>query len=121
MLTHDDLRAYCMKQVAAVQEYPFGPGARVFKVMGKMFALIADESDPPSINLKCDPMLAQILRENYKAVQPGYHMDKRHWNTVICDGSIDDEEITDMIDASYDLVVSGLPRKDRDALRKETP
>jgi len=118
VLTTEQLRAYCLSQTAAIEEFPFGPEARVFKVMGKMFALMSVDADPPTINLKCDPLLAQALRETYEAVRPGYHMNKKHWNTVTSDGTISDDELREMIDASYDLVVSSLTRKDRDGLKK---
>ena len=117
MLDANSLRAHCLGQKAAVEEFPFGPEARVFKVMGKMFALMPVEADPPSISLKCDPLLAEALRETYPAIQPAYHMNKKHWNMVSVDGTITDEEVRDLIDASYDLVVSGLPRRDRDTLK----
>src|SRR4051812_14615380 len=116
MLDEQSLRDHCLSQTGAVEEYPFGPGAAVYKVMGKMFALIAEGSDPPSISLKCDPNLAAILREAYTAVTPAYHMNKVHWNGVRSDGSIPDDELREMIDASYDLVVKSLPRRDREAL-----
>ena len=118
MLSYEAVRAYVLSQVGAVEEFPFGPDARVFKVMGKMFALMPVGGDQTWISLKCDPFIAEVLRENYKAVQPGYHLNKRHWNSVHVDGTIPDEEIRDMVDASYDLVVSGLPRKDKEALAK---
>ncbi len=84
--------------------------------MGKMFALTSIEARPLSINLKCDPERAIELREEYEAVQPGYHMSKKHWNTVVCDGTIPDTELREMIDHSYNLVVKGLKRADRDRL-----
>ena len=115
------LRSYCNSQIGAEETFPFDETTLVFKVMGKMFALIplgAPEDQPARINLKCDPTLAEILRHTYSAVQPGYHMNKRHWNTVICDGSIPDDEITMMIDESYDLVVKGLKKADRAKLRQ---
>ena len=89
--------------------------AQVYKVMGKMFALLSSD-ELPRISLKCDPTLAEILRERYPAVQPGYYLNKQHWNTVTIDGSIPDEEILDMIDDSYDLVVKKLSRKAREEL-----
>ena len=113
MVTSEDLRQHCLNQVGAVEEFPFGPQAQVYKVMGRMFALLPVD-EPLSISLKCDPTLAEILRENYPAVQPGYYLNKQHWNTVTVDGSIPDEEIWDMIDDSYDLVVKKLGRKDRE-------
>ncbi|MBI5289863.1 MAG: MmcQ/YjbR family DNA-binding protein [Chloroflexi bacterium] len=109
------LRRYCLAKPGAVAEYPFGPGARVYKVAGKMFALIPD--DPPlRISLKCDPALAEILREQFPAVRPGYHFNKRHWNTVDVDGSIHDGLVREWVDHSYDLAVSALPRAIREAL-----
>jgi len=85
----------------------------VFKVAGRMFALVPVEEEPGSISLKCDPDLALHLRARYEAVQPGYHLNKRHWNTVTLDGSIEDAELEEMIGHSYDLVVRGLPRAER--------
>ncbi len=90
----------------------------VFKVAGKMFALVFLEDSPLSINLKCDPDLAMHLREFYTAVQPGYHMNKKHWNTVILDGSVPDDDIFSMADDSYDLVVNGLKKADKQRLEK---
>ena len=116
MLDRRALRDYCLKQKAAKADFPFGPEAEVFKVLGKMFALIPTDDDPPTISLKCDPVLAQMLRQTYEAVMPGYHMNKRHWNTVTVDGSIPDDEVLEMIDNSYALVVKGLKKADRDSL-----
>jgi len=88
----------------------------VFKVSGKMFALSRLDRAPLAISLKCEPALAEQLRETYSAVLPGYHLNKRHWNTVIVDGSLPDQMIKDLIEDSYDLVVSGLPRVRQAAL-----
>jgi predicted DNA-binding protein (MmcQ/YjbR family) len=88
----------------------------VFKVEGKMFALSRLDREPLEVNLKCEPQLAEQLREAHPAVRPGYHMNKRHWNTVAVDGSIPDQVLRDMIEDSYDLVVSRLPRSRRQAL-----
>ena len=82
----------------------------MFKVAGKMFALSALDSAPLSVSLKCEPELAARLRETYAAVEPGYHLNKRHWNTVLLDGSLPDRTIREMLEDSYDLVVAGLPR-----------
>ena len=115
------LRATCAQKKGAEASYPFGEGTLVFKVMGKIFALMPDtvgDGDVPRLNLKCDPELAQILRQTYDAVKPGYHMNKRHWNTVHVDGTIPEDEILDMIDHSYGLVVASLPKKSRLQLRK---
>jgi predicted DNA-binding protein (MmcQ/YjbR family) len=88
----------------------------VFKVEGKMFALSMLESRPLKVNLKCEPELARHLRVSYPAVEPGWHMNKRHWNTITIDGSLPDKLVRDMVEDSYDLVVAGLPRKVRERL-----
>jgi predicted DNA-binding protein (MmcQ/YjbR family) len=97
----------------AVEDYPFGDEVAVFKVGGKMFALVSLDDDPGSVNLKCDPALALELRDRYAAVRPGYHSNKRHWNTVDLDGSVDDDELGEMVEHSYELVVSKLPKRAR--------
>ena len=108
----DTLRAYLLGKTGAFEDFPFGPDVMVFKVLDKMFALVAFRETLLSVNLKCDPELALHLRNIYKAVLPGYHMNKRHWNTVVLDGSILDEEVLSMIDDSYDLVVKGLKKSE---------
>ena len=108
----------CAAKPGAVEEYPFGESPAVFKVGGKMFALVPVAAEPPTISLKCDPEWSDVLRNAYAAVQPGYHLNKRHWNTVTLDGSIPDDEVLEMIDHSYELVVEALPRRVRDALRR---
>lgn len=117
-MNRTQLRDYCLSKTAAVEEFPFGDEVAVFKVMNKIFALIPVESDPPRISLKCDPMLAVMLRETYPTVTPGYHLNKQHWNSIEVDGSIPDDEIYEMIDHSYQQVVKGLPKKDRESLMK---
>ncbi len=112
----DDLLAYCRDKAGSVQCEPFGPGAAVFKVADKMFALVSLDDDPATISLKCDPDDALELRAAYPAVQPGYHLNKRHWNTVTVDGTVPDDEVAEMIDHSYALVVAGLPRRRREEL-----
>ena len=98
--------------------YPFGPGALVYKVRGKMFALVADDSEPLRISLKCDPDLALELRAQYpESVSGGYHLNKRHWNTIEINETIPPEELEEWIEHSHDLVVAGLPRGERDQLR----
>ena len=114
-MTLDELCAVVLSFPEAREDQPFGPGALVYKVRGKMFALIAPE-DPPSISLKCNPVLATMLRQTYPAVTPGYHLNKQHWNTVVVDGSVPESELRDWIAHSYDLVVKGLPKRDRQAL-----
>lgn len=113
MLNRKQLRDYCLQMTGAVEEFPFGPDAAVFKVKGKMFALIPVDTNPLSISLKCDPIEAAILRDNYKSVNPGYHLNKKHWNTVTIDGELDNERIMEMIEDSYILVRQKLTKKDR--------
>jgi predicted DNA-binding protein (MmcQ/YjbR family) len=103
-------REYCLSKPRATEGTPFGPDVLVFKVGGKMFALAAFDEMPTTVNLKCDPDLALDLRDRYEQVRPGYHMNKRHWNTVEIEGSIPDAELRKMIDHSYDLVVESLPK-----------
>jgi predicted DNA-binding protein (MmcQ/YjbR family) len=107
----EELRTYLLGKPGAVVEHPFGPEAMVFKVAGKMFALIAWEEDPLRITLKCDPVEAIALRQHYEAITAGYHMNKKWWNTVRLDGSVPAPELFRMIDQSYDLVFSALPKK----------
>jgi predicted DNA-binding protein (MmcQ/YjbR family) len=114
----ETLRACLIGKKGATEERPFGPEALVFKVMGKMFALVAWEEIPLRITLKCDPDDALALRDQYKAVQPGYYMSKRHWNTITLDGSIHNEDILRMIDDSYALVVKGLKKAVRQELER---
>jgi predicted DNA-binding protein (MmcQ/YjbR family) len=112
----DVLRSRCLAKPGAVEDFPFGEGVSVFKVGGKMFAIGDLGADPLELSLKCEPELAQVLRAQHPAVRPGYHLNKRHWNTVTLDGSLTDGEIEAMIDDSYDLVVDGLPRAVRQTL-----
>jgi predicted DNA-binding protein (MmcQ/YjbR family) len=112
----EKLRRYCISKKGVTEEFPFGVDTLVFKVAGKMFALSGLDGDL-SINLKCDPEKAIELREQYPSVQPGYHMNKAHWNTVFIDGSVPDKLICQWIDHSYDLVVSQLSRKAQEALK----
>lgn len=101
---------------ATTEELPFGPDALVFKVIGKMFALIAWQKTPLTISLKCEPNHAMALRAMFPSVKPGYHFNKEHWNTVTLDGSLPEDEIIEMINHSYDLVVKGLKKADREKL-----
>ena len=111
-----DLRALCMGFTGAEETYPFSPDATVFKVRGKIFAIAHLNGEPQRISLKCEPARAEQLRGDHAAVTPGYHLNKRHWNTVVIDGSLPDDTIRDMLEDSYDLVVSKLPRARRRAL-----
>ena len=113
------LRSYLLSKPGAAEDYPFGPGALVLKVGGKMFALVAESASPLTISLKCEPAHAQFLRDSFPAVQPGYHLNKEHWNTVTLDGSISDEGIRAMIDESYRLVVGGLSKAARRRLKQD--
>ena len=103
-------REYCLSKKGVTESFPFDNNTLVFKVMGKMFAL-AGIDNFSSINLKCDPEKAIKLREQYTAVQPSYHMSKKHWNTVQIDGSVHTSLLQEWIDDSYNLVVGGLPKK----------
>ncbi|MCA4898245.1 MAG: MmcQ/YjbR family DNA-binding protein [Bacteroidota bacterium] len=111
----EGFRKYCLSKKGVTEEFPFDNNTLVFKVMGKMFALTDVESFE-GINLKCEPELAAQLREQYSSVQPGYHMNKKHWNTVVMDGTIHDKLLRQWIDHSYELVAASLPKKDREAL-----
>jgi predicted DNA-binding protein (MmcQ/YjbR family) len=104
------LRDYLLSRPGAVATRPFGPQPLVVKVGGKIFALVAEDSTPPQVSLKCEPAHAQFLRDSFPAVQPGYHLNKEHWNTVTLDGSIAEDGICAMIDESYRLVVGGLSK-----------
>ena len=112
-MNSENFRAHCLGKRGATEGTPFGPDDIVFKVGGKMFALLAFEEVPPRANLKCDPDLALELRDRYEQVEPGYHMNKKHWNTVVLDGVIPDGEIRKMIDHSYELVAKSLPKAKR--------
>lgn len=109
-MTHKQLEDYLLSFPNTWLDFPFGEGTSVYKAghketgQGKLYALIADSSDPLRVSLKCDPQLAEHLREKYESVQPGYHLNKKHWNTVICSGQLSDQEIFDLARLSYDLV-----------------
>lgn len=109
-------RSYCLEKPGVEECFPFDESTLVFKVLGKMFALCALEKDPLSINLKCDPELAEELREQYPEVTPGYHMNKKHWNTILLTGAIHEHLWCEWIDHSYDCVVASMPKKHRDVL-----
>jgi len=111
-----ELRDRCLSLPGAEETFPFGPENSVFKVAGKMFALSRLDGTPLRVSLRCDPSLAEQLRAAHAAVIPGYHLDKRHWNTVILDGSLAEDMVGEMIEDSYDLVVSKLSRTRRRAL-----
>ena len=111
-------REYCLNKPLATEGTPFGSDVLVFKVGGKMFALAALDDVPPTVNLKCEPDVALDLRDRYEQVSPGYHMNKKHWNTIEIGTGIPDAELRKMIDHSYDLVAKRLPKfKAKAALR----
>ena len=115
-VTRDQVLELCSSLRGAVEDYPFGDEVAVFKVSGKMFALVMLDGDPGSVTLKCDPDWAVELRELHAAVRPGYHANKRHWNTVDLDGTVDNAEVKEMVEHSYELIVSRLPQRERDQL-----
>ena len=106
-----EFREYCLTKADATEGTPFGEDTLVFKVGGKMFALASLDDVPPRVNLKCDPERALDLRDRYEEVQPGYHMNKKHWNTVELSDGIPEAELRRMIDHSYDLIVARLPKR----------
>src|ERR1700722_5645231 len=112
----EEISEFASGLAGAVEEQPFGPGGDVLKVGGKIFAILSPESSPEAISLKCDPDLAIELRLRYAAVTPGYHLNKRHWNTVHLDGSVPDDEVLRMVTHSYDQVVAGLAKSLRQSL-----
>lgn len=116
IMTLDHIREYCLKKKFVTEEFPFDEETFVYKVMGKMF-LLTNLNPPLSINIKCDPETAIDLRERYSSVLPGYHMNKKHWNTVEVDGTIPPKLIFQWIDDSYELVVQSLPKAKREKFR----
>lgn len=118
-------RDHCLMQVQSVEDFPFGPDVYVYKVVGKIFAILSEAADPDhavsavkiaSMNLKCDPTEALMLRQIFPAITPGYHMNKQHWNTLRLDGSVPENEIKRMIENSYALVIKSLPKAQRPIL-----
>ncbi len=107
-MNHKEVEEYILSLGGAYLDYPFGEGVAVYKVPhngeGKMFALISEDKSPVSISLKCDPQLAELLRDKYESVMPGYHLNKKHWNTIILSGQLADQEVKDLIFHSYRLV-----------------
>jgi len=109
-MTRDEVLAICLGLPAAEETYPFGEEVAVIKVGGRMFALVPLSEGSATVNLKCEPARALELREAYAGIRPGYHQNKRHWNTVDLDGSVEDDVVQGLVEDSYDLVVAGLPR-----------
>ncbi|MES2591599.1 MAG: MmcQ/YjbR family DNA-binding protein [Bacteroidota bacterium] len=112
----EELREFCILKNGVTETLPFGPETLVFKVMDKAFLLTGLEGSPLQFNVKCDPEKAIELREQYPSVKPGFHMNKKHWNTVVADGSVSDKLLQEWITHSYDLVVSGLTKKAKQQL-----
>jgi predicted DNA-binding protein (MmcQ/YjbR family) len=112
-MTAPELRAFCLALAGAVEEFPFRPEVSVFKVAGKIFAIAHLTDDPVRISLKCEPELAESLRVTHPAITPGYHLNKRHWNTIVLDGTVPDELLGELIEDSYDLIVAALPQARR--------
>ncbi len=115
-MSPDQLRAAFLSFAGAEETFPFGPRTSVFKVAGKMFALSQLGAESLRVSVKCEPELAIQLRDTYAAIRPGYHLNKRHWNTVTLDGSLPDKLVRDLVEDSYDLVVSALPKRTRTQL-----
>ncbi len=113
----EELRNYCISKNGVEETLPFGPDTLVYKVMGKVFLLTGIEYNPIQFNIKCDPEKAIELREQFSCVIPAYHMNKKHWITVIPDGSLSNKLIEELINDSYNLVVNGLTRKEKDELK----
>ncbi len=112
----EEFREFCLRKPFVTEEFPFGPETLVFKVAGKMFALTGLDEINFKVNLKCDPDYAEQLRESYMEVQPGYHMSKKHWNTVDFEGTLSDEFLSELVEHSYKLVVESLTKKQRTEL-----
>ena len=118
MVNIEQIREYCLKKKGVTEEFPFDEDTLVFKVAGKIFLLASLEAIPLQINLKCDPEKAVELREEYESIQPGYHMNKKHWITIILDGTIPRVELFGWIDDSYSLVIAGLKKSERKLIEK---
>ena len=119
-LTPKEVTAYALCLPESVEEHPFGPETDVYKIEGKIFAILFPYGTLPRLNLKCEPELALHLRNQYPAVTPGYHQNKRHWNTVALDGTMSRDEIFELIDHSYEQVIAGLPKSIRERLNGST-
>ncbi len=110
-MNKEKARDYCLSHNRANSDFPFDQVTEVFRLSGKMFALMSTDNEPGQINLKCDPPLGRDLRERYEAIKPGYHMNKEHWITVVLDGSLEPDMIKGLIDHSYQLILKSLPKK----------
>lgn len=110
-MTRDELQNYCLSLTSATEDFPFGPQAAVYKVRGKMFAILPVSESPQTISLKCDPIEVPLLREKYEAVNGGYHLNKTHWNTVTINSDLPDKQVIEMVEDSYLLVRQKLTKK----------
>jgi predicted DNA-binding protein (MmcQ/YjbR family) len=108
MISHKEVEEYLLNMPNARLDYPFGEEVAVYKAGDKMFALVREKSDPVQISLKCDPQLAVVLREKYETVLPGYHLNKKHWNTIVLTGQLEWDEVKDLIRHSYNLVTGAV-------------
>ena len=115
-MTFDELNTYLLSKNGASFDYPFDEKVRVYRICEKMFALIIDEI-PLEINLKCDPIYALELRSLYQSIEAGYHMNKKHWNTVEANGDVDDEFLKELIDHSFDMVIAGFSKKQQEIIK----
>jgi predicted DNA-binding protein (MmcQ/YjbR family) len=115
----EELREYCLSKKGAEESFPFDEHTLVFKVMGKIFAITGLDAEDLRVNLKCDPEYSIELREQYPEIYPGFHMNKKHWNTVICEENLSDKMICHLIDHSYTLIVNNLPKKIQTELSTE--
>jgi predicted DNA-binding protein (MmcQ/YjbR family) len=118
MIELEDVREYCLLLPEVTEGYPFGEDHLVFKVKDKMFCLMSLEAFPSTMNLKCEPDRAIELREQYDGIAPGYHMNKKHWNTLTLDGSIPDDVVLELVRHSFDRVVKGLKKSERDEINE---
>ena len=118
-MTLSDLCAYCLSLPAVEETTPFGPEVLVYKIGGKMFALTTPEEFPPTVNLKCDPERALELRDRHEEITPGYHMNKKHWNTLRLNGRLSPKQVRELIDHSYSLVKESLPKKLKEELKRK--
>ena len=115
-MTFDQYREYCLSKKGATEDLPFDDVTLVFKVAGKMFSLVSMNESPLHVNLKCDPERSVLLREKYESITPGYHMNKKHWNTLLLNGTISDEILQELTDHSYSLVFDSLTKAQREEL-----
>jgi predicted DNA-binding protein (MmcQ/YjbR family) len=110
---------YCLSKKGAYEDYPFGNDVFVAKIASKMFALISERNNQLTISLKCNPILADNLRQQYPCITPGYHLNKAHWNTIVIDGSLTESELFKMIDHSYELIFKGLKKIEKETIQNE--